>query len=923
MQPGNTAEFFVGFTNLNGGFFLIKKYNIAGNTSSQATVVLNNGVFDLGAGYWNLEMQFSELNAKTLYVAGTTLYRVDVASWIGGTQTSSYWATDPVYCTPAARTHADIRSMTVSRSGANDIVILGSDGGIHKALLNPGIASTPTSANWHDMTGGCAGLALNEFFDINGLESQPEVLVGGTQDNGTFEYNNGRWQQRFNYDGWLGTMNQATGQYYGMTNGGPISGPTGTTGTFSFVTGPALSRGPVVSDPNNPAIIYEGAASLYRLTGFGTASTTIPLPGSTNVRTIQVAPSNSNVIYVSRDGPTWQPNNLTGRLFKSSNGGSTWTDIGGGLGLLAWSAVSDIAIDPDDANRVWISINGFWPASPNSINGANRVYFSGDGGATWTDFTFNLLAFPVSCLIYQRGSDDALYAGTDVGVFRYNKSTQLWECFNNHLPVVPVTRLEINYCKNKVRAATYGRGIYESDLPALPSDVVSTSTTWSGLVYLSNDLTIASGATLTLTGTLYMSRGRRIIVRRGATLNLNGGTITNACGDMWYGIELWGTTGAPQNLAFAQGKVLMQNNARIENAIAAITTGKDVNTTVNPTYTGGIVQASNSFFRNNQSSVRFLSYHWLAGPGELSNMSFFKDCTFETNRRLNDAALLPTAHVYFNDIKNVALLGCKFSNTAATSVFSANDRGDGVVSVNALYGVDDLSNFSSLIAPSIFNGLTYGVRADFNFGTAIKNVTVANSDFNNVQRGVQIRASRGSVVTANNFTAVPNALTTNLTNATWGVRIETAANFSINANTVTGANPAFQNSYGVIVDSCANSPSNLVKGNTLKNLYTGILARGANGTGANGVQFRCNVFQPAMAYQLSVESGGTLANQGNTCTLGQTADNTFFAQAIPAGSQINAAGVPFTYYASGSVPANVTASVTVTNCSNNVSGECP
>jgi hypothetical protein len=596
----------------------------------------------------------------------------------------------------------------------------------------------------------------------------------------------------------------------------------------------------------------------------------------------------------------------------------TWTDIGLNLPPVAWATVSDIAVDPDDADRLWVGFNGYGPVSNNSIQGLNRVYFSMNGGATWTDFTKNLLAFPISCLIYQRGSDDVLFAGTDVGVFRYNNSSQTWECFNNFLPAVPVTRLEINYCKNKIRAATFGRGVYESDLPALPSETVNAPVTWTGVRYLSNDLTVSPGATLTLKGTLYMSKGKRVIVQRGATLLIDGGTITNACGDMWYGIELWGTRSVAQTQTAAQGRVLLQNNARIENAVAAITTGKDVNTTIDPNYAGGVVQAISAFFYNNQTSVRCLFYHWMTQ----SNLSYFKNCTFETNRRLNDATLLPIAHVSLNDVRGVALLGCKFNNTAPTTIFSADHRGVGIDSADAVYTVDNLTSGGSLTAASSFSGLTHGVRAAFPTATTV-NVKVSNSDFNNVQRGVQIFGSKGSSVVGNTFNALPNAASSGLTNATWGARVEYAANLLVKDNSVTGANTALQNNYGIIIDNCGNWPNNLVQGNTLKNLYTGILVRGQNGSGANGVQFRCNTFQPSMTYQLSVATGGILANQGSACTLGHTADNTFFAQATPPGAQINAPNSSFTYHASGTVPTNVTASVTVNNCSSTVSGECP
>lgn len=108
----------------------------------------------------------------------------------------------------------------------------------------------------------------------------------------------------------------------------------------------------------------------------------------------------------------------------------------------------------------------------------------------------------------------------------------------------------------------------------------------------------------------------------------------------------------------------------------------------------------------------------------------------------------------------------------------------------------------------------------------------------------------------------------------------------------------------MIIDNCGGSVVNLVQGNTLKGLSTGGQMRGANGSGANGVQIRCNVFQAPMIYQLAIAPAGTLADQGNTCAPGGTADNTFFAQATPAGSQINAPTATFRYYASGTVPTN-------------------
>ena len=48
-----------------------------------------------------------------------------------------------------------------------------------------------------------------------------------------------------------------------------------------------------------------------------------------------------------------------------------------------------------------------------------------------------------------------------------------WQLFNNGLPHVSVRELEIQYTAGKIRAATFGRGVWESDLNIFPTSVNS------------------------------------------------------------------------------------------------------------------------------------------------------------------------------------------------------------------------------------------------------------------------------------------------------------------------------------------------------------------------------------------------------------------------------------------------------------------
>ena len=56
------------------------------------------------------------------------------------------------------------------------------------------------------------------------------------------------------------------------------------------------------------------------------------------------------------------------------------------------------------------------------------------------------------------------YIGTDIGVFYRDNILGDWIPFSNGLPVVEVTDLEIQVSSGKLRAGTYGRGMWETAL---------------------------------------------------------------------------------------------------------------------------------------------------------------------------------------------------------------------------------------------------------------------------------------------------------------------------------------------------------------------------------------------------------------------------------------------------------------------------
>ena len=95
-----------------------------------------------------------------------------------------------------------------------------------------------------------------------------------------------------------------------------------------------------------------------------------------SIGAIAVAPSNPNVIYVGTGEPDIRSQHSYGiGMFKSTDGGKTWTHIG----LEKTEHIGRVVVDPGNANRVYVAALGHvYDANPD-----RGVYRSLDGGTTW------------------------------------------------------------------------------------------------------------------------------------------------------------------------------------------------------------------------------------------------------------------------------------------------------------------------------------------------------------------------------------------------------------------------------------------------------------------------------------------------------------------------------------------------------------
>ena len=136
----------------------------------------------------------------------------------------------------------------------------------------------------------------------------------------------------------------------------------------------------------------------------------------------------------------------------------SWTNISAGLPTGS-ANITSITTDINNSSDVWVTMSGY--------SAGNKVFYSSTAGASWTNISGSLPNLPANIIIYddtETGGDNAVYVGTDVGVFYRDANLSDWVPFMNGLPNVPIRDLEVHVSASKLRAGTFGRGLWESNL---------------------------------------------------------------------------------------------------------------------------------------------------------------------------------------------------------------------------------------------------------------------------------------------------------------------------------------------------------------------------------------------------------------------------------------------------------------------------
>ncbi len=380
------------------------------------------------------------------------VYRGTIRIW-KSTNGGSTWADLSNGWGSSQKVHQDTHHLLMHPT-APETFYVGGDGGIWKST-NGGTSFTNLNGN----------LNITQFYAVGVDAGDPEFICGGAQDNSSLARTGSDvWDlQQVTGDGFVCHIDPQNPNYAYITSY-PSGGyprvsrsSTGVLGSFYGITGSGSGINPddrinwvtpYVLDPVTPTTLYLGTHRVYRSDDRGSSWTQVGpgdlTGGSGSLLSLEINRTYPDHVYSG---------SASGRVWRSVNGGTDWSDITSGL---PGRSINDIAADPTKTDRAFAVVGGF--------NTEHLWEWTAADG--WTAAGAGLPNVPANSVLVLSALD--VIVGNDVGVFRSADGGQTFQPFMAGLPEgVVVTDLKYNQDQNILTAGTYGRGAWQVEIGAV------------------------------------------------------------------------------------------------------------------------------------------------------------------------------------------------------------------------------------------------------------------------------------------------------------------------------------------------------------------------------------------------------------------------------------------------------------------------
>jgi hypothetical protein len=511
---------------------------------------------------YNLELAAAPngANSTDLYAGAVNLYKCTLANTNATSCLQPSWLnlTHVYGCAPnfgsIAHVHPDQHDVDFAVANGKSTLYFANDGGIYRALDGYTGLTTGTCglSNQFDSLNQTLG-SMTQFVSFSQSPSDLNMLLGGAQGNGSpataSAQTSSSWMNVNSGDSGFNEINPvnpnewftsntdvsiqrcalgAACHQQDFANGLVVSNATLAGDSGAFYT-------PYILDPQNSGELLVGTCRVWRGSSSGSGFSALSYNFDTGtgatcsgnesnlVRSLAAGGTKdvnglSNVVYAGTDMQLFPGAPAGGHIWVTTNASAAptaWIDRTGATNPLHFP-VSGVAIDTSDptGNTAYIAVMGFH---------VSHVWKTSNAGQTWTDFTANLPDSPANALLADSVAR-VLYVGTDVGVFSTSTTSPSWTELGpapnsgqaGYLPNVSVTALRIYSSGGikRLRASTYGRGIWEINLIVTPDYFFTVPTP---------TLTAFPTQNATFSGTLTAVNGFNALV----TLSCTGAKPTN------------------------------------------------------------------------------------------------------------------------------------------------------------------------------------------------------------------------------------------------------------------------------------------------------------------------------------------------------------------------------------------------------------
>jgi len=335
-------------------------------------------------------------------------------------------------------------------------LLIGCDGGIYNFDTEQEIAYS-----WNQ------GLETFQFYRMGSHPFNPNVIIGGLQDNGTVVTRNGgdAWVMEMRGDGMECFFDHTDPNivYASYYNGKLTKSSDGghNFSTWQNMNGAWVT--PFFMHPVGHDTLYSAKFDLYRyprdippyINSWRRVTTDLMPVLITSMAQSKVNPDHMILAGCDESVEGVSTGLDTIPVMVSSDGGYTWTNVTANIpGEIRW--ISRVITDPNDENSMYIVRCGF--------SDGNKIYKTTDLGETWTNISGDLPDIPCNTMFINPEIPNHYYIGTDLGVYLSQDGGENYYYSGDGMPLVPIQ--DFDYVQigstGYLRVATYGRSIYET-----------------------------------------------------------------------------------------------------------------------------------------------------------------------------------------------------------------------------------------------------------------------------------------------------------------------------------------------------------------------------------------------------------------------------------------------------------------------------